>query len=571
MKRIICLLVITSILISTYGCQSEKEIYEIKSGVESALTLDEKILSNIYYENDEIAFFHGNNMEDIMKNIYDYYSIFWLISLDKTLNAGIIKEFKSLLGNVIKSGDISNDEQYKYDGVFDIYLRAGIESVLGLKENTETYINQLDKFYDSNKNLYAIEGNSIEDYIRTTNIALRVCLELDYIPEYIYEIRHMLYDLCTQNIYFNESDIDLKRDIISVGMIIIDNIRLFDLLTGSNSLNDLKHLNNWVAKLIIEYNSYTKSLNSYDPIVLQGGIIVRDINKYMNLSLQIEDVPDINIKSYFVNDCQVVFQYITIKENLDMDSISKHIRDNYKYHIYCNKPAYNLRDVYYGIMIYELIGLPFSKDKILSFVNKYIQNEILGNDDVFHIVKIFEILEINDSIIKEFIDSYDISKFYGNSNSENNYQLVYLSMKYNFEIPDNELVQIVNLASKTIDETEIMSPLYYSLLILNLKKYPIDVKKVLENISRFSRNDGYSAAVESKPISMYSLFRVYDIMNICESLNNDTKNTLRKYAERLRAPYGGFFIFDDGDIGDLEYDENFSLQAYYYGLILSSL
>ena len=76
MKRIICLLVITSILISTYGCQSEKEIYEIKSGVESALTLDEKILSNIYYENDEIAFFHGNNMEDIMKNIYDYYSIF---------------------------------------------------------------------------------------------------------------------------------------------------------------------------------------------------------------------------------------------------------------------------------------------------------------------------------------------------------------------------------------------------------------------------------------------------------------------------------------------------------------
>ena len=209
-----------------------------------------------------------------MKNIYDYYSIFWLISLDKTLNAGIIKEFKSLLGNVIKSGDISNDEQYKYDGVFDIYLRAGIESVLGLKENTETYINQLDKFYDSNKNLYAIEGNSIEDYIRTTNIALRVCLELDYIPEYIYEIRHMLYDLCTQNIYFNESDIDLKRDIISVGMIIIDNIRLFDLLTGSNSLNDLKHLNNWVAKLIIEYNSYTKSLNSYDPIVLQGGIIV---------------------------------------------------------------------------------------------------------------------------------------------------------------------------------------------------------------------------------------------------------------------------------------------------------
>ena len=166
MKRIICLLVITSILISTYGCQSEKKLYEIKSGVESALTLDEKILSNIYYENDEIAFFHGNNMEDIMKNIYDYYSIFWLISLDKTLNAGIIKEFKSLLGNVIKSGDISNDEQYKYDGVFDIYLRAGIESVLGLKENTETYINQLDKFYDSNKNLYAIEGNSIEDYIR---------------------------------------------------------------------------------------------------------------------------------------------------------------------------------------------------------------------------------------------------------------------------------------------------------------------------------------------------------------------------------------------------------------------
>ena len=98
----------------------------------------------------------------------------------------------------------------------------------------------------------------------------------------------------------------------------------------------------------------------------------------------------------------------------------------------------------------------------------------------------------------------------------------------------------------------------------------IEMGPLFGSIGRFEQTNGYKASLSNDAVSMYSLFRIYTIYVDEKDLNANYKEDVLAYLNELRSPSGGFFIFNDGVTENMSYDINFSLQAYYYGLVMES-
>ena len=566
MKRIFCLFVSAVILLSIVGCHNEK-LDKIPS---ESLTNFIFPIENIYYENADNAFFYGSTIGSVINNEFDFYNIYWLLSTDAILHTGITNQLKSILSVCVENGSICDESQYKYDGVFDIFLRAGIESYFGNRENRGTYIKQLSRYYNAVEKQFKSDNDDLGDSLQLTNNVLNTYISLNYIPDYITDILDRMLEICNTAQYFDESNIDLRRDIISTGMIAIDNIRLIDSLLKSNNSNTLSHLDGWVKKVVANYNSLVSSTSSYDPIVFQGGLLIRNVMEYLDIKVELVPIPEMDFPSIFIHDCQVAYQYALIKK--EASSLDKYISSNYKYHIYLNKPIYNLRDVYFGIKIYSILDLPFSKAKLINFVDSFIRNECLSEDDIYYIVKIYEELDITFDTIKAFINNYLFSFDMQDNNitMEKAYQAIYISTKYNLDYFIYDKEEIIVSAMNDVYESDYFSQVYYSYLLLSITEYTIDKDRLFKSISRFQQQKGYRVVISNNATSIYSLYRVFSIYDMENKLGNDEITDFKNKVDQLRAPYGGFFVFNDGTINNQSYETNFTLQAYYYGLAIEA-
>ena len=93
-------------------------------------------------------------------------------------------------------------------------------------------------------------------------------------------------------------------------------------------------------------------------------------------------------------------------------------------------------------------------------------------------------------------------------------------------------------------------------------------KIILDKLQEFKNENGYSSAIEGSDVSMYSLYRAKYILEKCGAEEKEIVE-IKDFAYKLQAPQGGFFIFNDGEKEKLDYNINFTLQAYYYGLMLT--
>lgn len=567
-KKFISIILIVSILTMTGGCNKgeESDFYKEESD-ERFLIQDKKIIDNLYFENNENAFFYGNTINAVVNNRYDYYSIYWMLGLDNLLGIGLKEKIETRILSDIETGNICNEKNYRYNGVFDIYLRSGVEKFLGYSINNKSYIEQIDSYYSEEHAIFDEKSGRIEDQILTTNIALKACLQLNYIPTYKDELRGKMLALCGDATYFGNT-VELKRDLISNGMIILDNIRILDLLDGNDSLDELEGVKGWVIKVIEEYNKYAQEQEGYNVIVIQGNKTVYDVSKYLGLNINICGVPDVkNIKEYFLRDCQLIFQYVDRQGKVNTADLSEYIEKNYTYHIYEEKPMYNMKDVYYGVSLYEKFGLKFSKEKLENFLTNYISYNELSNDDAYFIERVLEKIGCDKNTRKEFISVYGVDHFISDGNMEDNYRYIYYINEYAIEETPGSINQIIDLAKEMMTQSEILSQVYYSLRILELASVEIDNQIILGRLQDFRNENGYSSAIDSNEVSMYSLYRAQYILEKYDKEGEKNKE-IKHDAYMLRAPKGGFFIFNDGDEEKLNYDINFTLQAYYYGMIL---
>ena len=570
MRKIVSILLIFILIISTGGCQNES-----LSKMGGTITpTNSSILENIYYENDDHAFFYSSIVEDIINNDFDYYSLYWLLSIDALTVIDVKNDLMAMLNDSLINGSICDSTKYKYDGVFDIYLRSGIESFLGRTDNKSTYLSQLYEYYDSNQGLFAIDTDNITEAIQQTNIALKTLVSLNSCPDYVNEIQSKLLDLCNNDTdTFFPSDIDLKRDLISAGIVIIDNLRLADSLLKTTDVGNLGHLETWVKKVGSVYESYVTAVSSYDPIVFQGRQTLMNILSYMNLDIRIPEVPVLELIPLFIRDCQMAFQYISSvgKEELSENEIN-YLSQNYKYHLYINKPSYSIRDIYFGVKLYSIAELPFSREKILLFIDSFISKGEMSADDIFYIVNIYEELGVSSDSIKLFINEWggliDIQNT--KEHMESAYQILYISKNYDYELDDALKNSYIKSASYYLSSSDNFSQVYYSYKLLKLMNQKIEMGPLFGSIGRFEQTNGYKASLSNDAVSMYSLFRIYTIYVDEKDLNANYKEDVLAYLNELRSPSGGFFIFNDGVTENMSYDINFSLQAYYYGLVMES-
>jgi hypothetical protein len=534
---------------------------------------DEKLLTAIYYENDDTAFFSGFNIGDVMEENYDYYNIYWMLCLNDLLRCDIESEIRDNLSNSIITGTIADEETYKFDGVFDVYLRSGIESYCELQLNTPTYVNQLEKNFNSDSQLYALTDQpSIEDLLQTTDVTLKAYCNMKYVPDNIRIIQQKLIDIYMSdgNSLFNIDTIDLKKDLISCGAILIDCLRLCDEILEEDNSNQVMNLEEWIKKVIQEYNRYIELNKTCDAMALQGGVLLNDIIKYMNIEETLEPLPSIDENSFFSADCQMLYQYIFIKKDAGSEQLVKYIKQNYRYHMYSTTPLYDVSDTYYGMLLYEMTNRTFSSEKILQSLYSYLDNEDdMDCQTLYYAVKILEKLNSNSDDIQSIVQNYWDQSWGTSASMKENYYNLYIATNYGTDRYDGIDKQIIKDAKELIDKSDRLINTYYAFLCLNLLNESVDKQALLENLSNFERSDGYTTNIDSDIVSMHSLYRAYVMIStICKNQDIDS-NQFHDWAEKLRAPQGGFFIYLDESKDVANYDINFSIEALYYGLFLT--
>lgn len=564
-------------------------LYEKEIEITDFKTDTSMLLDNIYFENQEYAYFYSNTIEDVISEKYNYYNIYWLLSIDNFLEIGIKEDVLSFLETHIISGKIADESQYRYGAIYDIYLRAGIEKNLNLQTNTDIYLDQLYSYYHKKENFFFVANyKEFDEGIQATNLALQVMtlMETEADDKIINDIYQKHLKLLDDKHLFNINDINLKRDLISREIVILDTIRMCEeLLNLKNTTLPLK-LDNWIHKVVSEYNKYVLVNKDMDSFIYNASCYLTALKENYNLNIEVEmpvlyvETTENFVKDYFLIDPQFAYEHIYTYMKQDK-ILSNHVYDymvkNYKLLIYENIPAYNLKEIYFGIELFELQNINFNKTKLINLLQDLYSNNdshIYNIEEIYYLEKICGTLNIDkESIpykkeIKKIIDdlSFKISEY----SPKVLYYLSYIVKKQDYLNNNHINEEILVLVLKNIENLNSVSDAYYSYETLKLLEFDEINVNFLSEINKFKRQRGYVINSRNAIVDISSTYLAFKMMVEQNQMTSDTIAYFQEVIENFRIDTGGYFIFLSDELEQLSYSSNFSLESMYYGHVIDS-
>lgn len=549
--------------------------------------INKELLNELYYENDNVAFFHSNNIYDVVTNHINIYAINWLIRMDDVVNVDFNEKFTIYINKYFTSNNLNISVKNKNE-LLNLYSMLLVrKKFLGTLENNSYYINLLSNACSEEQWLYS-QSDSYEDKVFKTQIlylALQNYDLLEYVPDNV-KSNMIIYlkSFLNENNYFFDSNKDLKRNLIDFEIVILQALIILDKYTDENLLDLVKNKGNWLIQQV-EYLNKELSLTDGTNMIFLNECILNlnqvlesvDINKSLNK--RYADNFDYKlISSTYLMDTQITFKVLKVCQILDKtidEQTNEFINENINYWIFKEPPVSNLKELYYSIKLAKIYGINYNANKINNFINKFENSTKLQDIYYNYLLKdelsiTFIANEITLRVIAENIQNFDSKSI------EEKYYLIYLckGLGLNSEYLDkiiemnkqNLKAQILNASSE--------KELYFLSKISDTINIKLDSDFINNEINKYKFSEGgYCIKKNGDSPNAMSTYRMIELkMDYEIKLDYEEVSGISTFINQVKGVKGGYYYNLPSSSSDLyNYYNNFTFVSFYYGEVLNKV
>ena len=550
--------------------------------------MDKELLKELYYENEDDAFFFSNITDSLINNRINLYAVNWLVKINEITNINFSNRFKTYVKKYLSSNINQDFIINSKKDMHDIFIiLTTMKEFNGEINDKSYYVRLIDTAIKENKWTYT-DGDSYDELVEKTqilNIALQIFDILGEIPEDLKSnVLQVSKSIIDNPDYYNVDINNIKRNLIDFERIVMKSLMILDNYTNDNLIEVIQKKEVWVYKQVEILNEILSddSLGDFDLIILNDCIInIDSVFKYIGLTIELKHKYADNfttdlIKEVFLTDPQIAFKIIKICKILNHrinESYIDFIYHNLDYWLFETPPNSNLQELYYAICLANKYNVRYNIEKINHFIDKY-ENSTIIQDIYYRTLlknKLSKQIKINELSIQA------IAGYTHNFNSnciEDNYYLLQLFHVLNLD--SNYVHEVINeLKQKDfnllIKEAVTENDIFYITKIANLLNIPIDSIVLETELSKFEYLDGlYGIEHESDFSNIASTYRIIEMkLKYNIKIDEDKKIHIKKGLYNFKGTHGGYFYTkkesDNKNYTDLTFE------SFYYGVILDNL
>ncbi len=550
--------------------------------------MDKELLKELYYENEDDAFFFSNITDSLINNRINLYAVNWLVKINEITNINFSNRFKTYVKKYLSSNINQDFIINSKKDMHDIFIiLTTMKEFNGEINDKSYYVRLIDTAIKENKWTYT-DGDSYDELVEKTqilNIALQIFDILGEIPEDLKSnVLQVSKSIIDNPDYYNVDINNIKRNLIDFEIIVMKSLMILDNYTNDNLIEVIQKKEVWVYKQVEILNEILSddSLGDFDLIILNDCIInIDSVFKYIGLTIELKHKYADNfttdlIKEVFLTDPQIAFKIIKICKILNHrinESYIDFIYHNLDYWLFETPPNSNLQELYYAICLANKYNVRYNIEKINHFIDKY-ENSTIIQDIYYRTLlknKLSKQIKINELSIQA------IAGYTHNFNSnciEDNYYLLQLFHVLNLD--SNYVHEVINeLKQKDfnllIKEAVTENDIFYITKIANLLNIPIDSIVLETELSKFEYLDGlYGIEHESDFSNIASTYRIIEMkLKYNIKIDEDKKIHIKKGLYNFKGTHGGYFYTkkesDNKNYTDLTFE------SFYYGVILDNL
>ncbi|MDF2885433.1 MAG: hypothetical protein K0R54_6007 [Clostridiaceae bacterium] len=152
-----------------------------------SIEINKKLLNELYYENENDAFFYSSNTYDVVTNQINLYAINWLTKMNDIINVNYSEKFTSYIDKYYTSNDLNLSIKNKIDLINFNNMLSVRKFFFGNIEEKSYYIDILRNACTEEQWLY-LQSDNFEDKVFKTQVlylALQNFDVLEQIPDII--------------------------------------------------------------------------------------------------------------------------------------------------------------------------------------------------------------------------------------------------------------------------------------------------------------------------------------------------------------------------------------------------
>lgn len=551
--------------------------------------VNKNLLSELYYENENVAFFHSSNVYEVLTNDINLYAINWLSKMNEVISVSFSEEFMEYIEKSYISNDLNFSIKSKND-LLNFHNMLSVEKFFfGDIENKSYYYDILSDACTEEQWFYE-QSDNYEDRVIKTQILYLVLQnfnELNNIPENIKSNMVVtLKSFLNNTNYFNINNIELKRNLIDFEIVILQSLILLDSYTDENLLDLIKTKEDWLNQNIGILNNELETTNGTTDIIFLNDCIL-NLNQvlvytgiYEPFNKSYADKFDFKlINEVYLMDTQMTYKILKVCNILDKTietNINNFINENINYWTFKVLPNTNLKELYYSIKLAKIYNINYNTNKIINFINKYENSTSL--QDIYYIYLLKKELSTsflaNENTLRVIAENI---KNFDSQSVEQKFHLIYLSksLGLNSEYINDitEKISKQNIESKIL-ETNVEGEFYYLNKIAKALNIELDSHFINNEVEKYKFVDGGYCMEQSGDIpNTISTYRMSELqMDYGIQFDAEELSRISTFINKVAGTKGGYYYNQSSNPSDIyNYSNNFSFFSFYYGETLNAM
>jgi hypothetical protein len=553
-----------------------------------SIEINKKLLNELYYENENDAFFYSSNTYDVVTNQINLYAINWLTKMNDIINVNYSEKFTSYIDKYYTSNDLNLSIKNKIDLINFNNMLSVRKFFFGNIEEKSYYIDILRNACTEEQWLY-LQSDNFEDKVFKTQVlylALQNFDVLEQIPDII-KSNMIVYlkSFLNNPEYFNVHSKELKRNLIDFEIIILQSLILLDKYTDENLIDLVKTKEIWLIQQVDNLNKELETTNGTTNMIFLNDCILNlnqvllsaEINKSFNQKYA-ENFDFKLISEVYLMDAQITYKSLKVCQILDKaidKKINNFINENINYWIFKETPVSNLKELYYSIKLAHIYDINYNDKKIINFINKFEKSTNLQDIYFNYLLK----KELSLPFISDEITLRAIAENIRNFDSislEQKFYLIYLCKELGLtsEYFDDIIIKMnqQNIKSKMLNANS-DSDLYYLSKIANALNIKLDLNFINEEVEKYKFSEGgFCIEKNGDSPNTMSTYRMIELKkDYGIQLNDEELSGISTFISKVKGAKGGYYYNLSNPSDMYNYYNNFSFVSFYYGEVLNSM
>lgn len=543
--------------------ESEKIIEELRI---QTIQQNTKLLDKLYHEDEESAYFL-NNVESVMNKDVNLYNMHWYTLCLNYIGEQLNDETTELIEYGLK-----NDQTVYHNKIYNNFIRASLKkNISGEITDPTQYINELkENLGQDGLFFWSSESESLEDKITATNAALKTFALFNEVPD-LTRTKTAIRNLATDNTLFTYNKNEIKYNLVSVGLPLLENAALLgltdEILQRSRWLETWEqHFRDYLEGNDINIIAATQLVISFQELYQYIGKEYNIPQKFVDFLYPAHDKLK-NLRNIGKKDPQIFYNILAVPEEFKVstEEIGQLLESYLPLWQYKTPPSYNLEDLYYGIKAAEELKLDINKMKLKSTLLRNISRADLKLNELYYVLAILDLLGSSKLENSHLLNQFKkILQQTSSPNIEEIYYIAYISNLLNYEIPVQlEYLYDPESLLALVRNSNNDAAVYYLAKIHQIRNLNLSSKDITQIIERYNTGSGYKISKESTQPNLISTYRIYTVKKLLDiPLQRQERSAILNLLSKLRIDNGGFKFETEGDLLQS------STKSLFYGIFL---